>query len=62
MNTIAVWILVMTFSPGANRTGANVIVIDNIATAAECQRLAKVIDVNQLGQRSHCVQAIKVKQ
>jgi hypothetical protein len=62
MNTIAVWILIITFGGSSSSTPRSRFLIDNIATLEECQRLAKVIMPDPgYFEGARCVQAIKVK-
>ncbi len=61
MSAFFVWILLVRFDPGS--TNATSIVIDNITTAEECERVRKVVvDMRTYTVSTRCIQVQKVKQ
>lgn len=56
--TVYVWILLASY---VNGHGGNPIVIDNIATKAECQRVAQVLKGTTYGTELQCVQVMKAR-
>lgn len=56
---IKVWILVFYMGNGINAGGPSV--IDNIATKAECQRVASEINKGPHVSNLRCIEAWKVK-
>lgn len=61
MNTIMVWFLVLHIAPHSYHSTA--VVIDNIASADECMRVAKAYaERHHYTVRSQCVEVRKVVQ
>ena len=61
MTTILVWMLVFRYDV-ASRQASDTIVIDNLPTLEECQRVQQVLKSDSgYTARSRCIQVTKVK-
>ena len=61
MTTILVWVLIFRYDV-ATRQASDTIVIDNLPTLEECQRVQQVLTQNhEITSRSRCIQVTKVK-
>lgn len=60
MSTVYVWVLVVyVATSGYNTSSGGPMLIDNISTKEECERVQKILDSRDRVQYTHCIEVQK---